>query len=132
MRAHGWVIGSALLAAAWLATGLAPAPAVGEKSGARVGMTNSLAFKPAKVTIDAGQSVLWENSSGLVHTVTADPSKAADKDHVRLPKGAKPFDSGRLLPGKTFEHTFTVPGRYRYFCIPHESAGMVAEVIVRK
>lgn len=34
-------------------------------------------------------------------------------------------------PKTTFEHTFAVPGTYRYFCIPHEGAKMQGTVIVR-
>jgi plastocyanin len=34
-------------------------------------------------------------------------------------------------PGNTYQHTFTVPGTYRYFCQPHESNGMVGEVVVK-
>ncbi len=50
---------------------------------------------------------------------------------VALPVGAKPFNSGNLKPGQAYRHTFTVPGRYRYFCVPHEGAGMIGEVVVR-
>ncbi|WP_263792166.1 cupredoxin domain-containing protein [Salinibacter sp.] len=40
----------------------------------------------------------------------------------RLPDGATPFHSGDLEPEATFEYTFETPGRYRYFCVPHEAA----------
>ena len=99
-------------------------------AAATVGMTDRLKFDPAQVTVQAGQTVKWVNSSGVPHTVTADPAKASDPAHVVLPEGAETFDSGMLQPGDTFTHTFTVPGRYRYFCIPHEAAGMIAEVEV--
>lgn len=32
--------------------------------------------------------------------------------------------------GFTFSHTFEVPGEYHYYCAPHRSAGMVADVVV--
>src|SRR5690242_8915247 len=51
-------------------------------------------FSPREVTIRAGESVLWRNSSSETHTVTADPSKAMNRDDVSLPPGAKPFHSG--------------------------------------
>jgi plastocyanin len=47
-----------------------------------------------------------------------------------LPKAASAFDSGNLDPKETFEHTFDVPGTYRYFCIPHEGTKMYGTVIV--
>jgi plastocyanin len=99
---------------------------------AAVGMTDTLKYAPEEVTITVGQSVVWTNTSSMVHTVTADPTLAKDPSHVRLPEGAKPFDSGNLTPGATFRHTFDVPGEYVYFCIPHEAAGMVGRVNVRE
>jgi plastocyanin len=50
-------------------------------------------------------------------------------ESMRLPDGATPFHSGDLEPEETFEYTFETPGRYRYFCVPHEAA-MRATVIV--
>lgn len=98
--------------------------------GPEVGMTNGLEFTPATVRIQTGETVVWRNTSDIVHTVTGDPSKAARAESVRLPDGAAPFDSGDMRPGATFTHTFDVPGEYRYVCLPHEAAGMVGTVIV--
>jgi plastocyanin len=89
-----------------------------------VGMTNQLEFDPAEVTIHVGETVVWRNTSDLIHTVTDDASKAVKPGDAELPEGAEPWDSGQLKPGETFHRTFTVSGRYRYFCIPHEPAGM--------
>jgi plastocyanin len=97
-----------------------------------VEMTNTLKYQPATLTIEAGDTVTWENVSEIVHTVTADPERAADPAHVQLPAGAGTFDSGEISPGGSFERSFTKPGRYRYFCIPHESARMVGELIVKQ
>jgi plastocyanin len=33
-----------------------------------------------------------------------------------------------LAAGETYEHTFETESVYDYFCIPHEAAGMVAEL----
>ncbi|RME57663.1 MAG: halocyanin, partial [Candidatus Dadabacteria bacterium] len=76
--------------------------------------------------------VEWTNTSPIVHTVTADPKKATLEDSTKLPKGAKPFNSGNLEPNAVFRHTFTVPGTYRYFCIPHEAAMMRGEIVVEE
>ncbi len=95
-----------------------------------VGMTNTLSFDPDTVRIETGQSVRWKNSSVIVHTVTADPAEATKDESVRLPESASAFDSGNLDPKATFDHTFTVPGTYRYFCIPHEGTKMYGTVIV--
>ncbi|MFU8813835.1 MAG: c-type cytochrome [Pseudomonadales bacterium] len=77
-------------------------------------------------------AMTWENTSSVVHTVTADPDLAVDAENVELPDGAETFHSGNVEPGASFTREFAVPGRYRYFCVPHESAGMVAELIVRE
>lgn len=108
----------------------APAAAPAPASGAVVRLTNTLTFEPKVATIRAGQAVTWRNGSLLVHTVTADPALAANAKDVALPAGARPFNSGDLKPDAAYRHIFTVPGRYRYFCIPHEGAGMVGEVVV--
>lgn len=105
-------------------------PATGDVA-VEVTMTNTLRYASETVRIRRGQTVRWRNTSQLVHTVTADPSRALNpEESVRLPRGAVPFDSGDLAPGEVFQHTFDTPGEYRYFCIPHEAAGMVATVIV--
>ncbi len=101
-----------------------------DQYGAMVNITNMLQFEPHEVTIQAGQAVLWTNTSFDSHTVTCDPSLAANPDHVLLPDGAEPFNSKLIEPKKTYVKTFPIPGRYRYFCIPHEATGMVGEVIV--
>ncbi len=98
---------------------------------AEVRMSDQLRFDMPTVTISTGQAVRWSNTSGIIHTVTADPEKAARPGSAQLPGGADIFDSGDLRPGETFTRTFTVPGEYRYFCIPHEGAGMTGTIIVR-
>ena len=89
-------------------------------------------FEPAKVTIKAGETVEWLNNGDVVHSVTAVPDEASSAKDVALPKGAATFDSGFMQPGSTFDYTFTVPGTYHYFCVPHETLGMVGTVVVKK
>lgn len=102
-----------------------------KKPAAVIKMTDRLTFEPARVTIKVGETVRWKSASLLVHTVTADPALAANPEDVALPVGAKPFNSGNIKPGGQFQHTFKVPGTYRYFCIPHEGAGMIGVVVVQ-
>jgi plastocyanin len=89
-------------------------------------------YEPAKVTIKAGETVEWLNNGDVVHSVTAVPADASRANDVALPRGAATFDSGFMPPGSTFDYTFTVPGTYRYFCVPHETLGMVGTVVVKK
>jgi plastocyanin len=108
-----------------------PAPGAAAAGDAvEVTMSNRLTFEPRTLRIRAGQTVVWRNTSEVVHTVTADPAKAANRANVQLPAGAATFDSGDLAPGAVFRHTFTTPGEYRYICIPHEIAGGMLGTIV--
>ncbi len=61
-------------------------------------------YSPATLTISAGETVTWFNADTMIHTVTS---------------GTGLFDSGELRPGGRFSYTFTEPGTYSYFCIPH-------------
>jgi len=101
------------------------------RTAATVEMTSSHQFSPREVTVKVGESVMWKNSSNDVHTVTADPSRVKMKENVSLPAGAKPFHSSELQPAKTYQHTFTVAGTYKYVCTLHEDGGMTGTVIVK-
>lgn len=89
-------------------------------------------YAPDKLTIKAGQTVEWENDGKTVHSVTAVPDDARNPMDVELPKGVQGFDSGFIPPGGKFSYTFKVPGTYKYFCVPHENAGMTGYVVVKK
>ncbi len=101
------------------------------EGAATVGMSDLVTFVPATVTIHAGQSVVWKNTSVSVHNVVDDVSQATNAADVHLPAGAKPFDSGYMQPGQAYARTFPVPGIYRYVCTLHESSGMKGVVIVK-
>ena len=88
------------------------------------------AFEPAELTIKVGDTVRWRNRSIVAHSVVCDPAKAKDANNGGHPPGAKPFDSGLFSDDATFEHTFTVAGAYRYFCLEHEAMGMVGRILV--
>lgn len=123
------ILGFALIAVVVLgiqASGIALAATV------EVKMTDTPpVYIPKKLTIHAGDTVKWTNNAQTLHTVTFDPAKAVNKSDVQLPKGADPFDSGFMMPGKDFSYTFKVPGEYKYFCIPHEKDGMIGFVSVK-
>lgn len=95
-----------------------------------VSMTADDTFKPDNLTIPAGTTVRWVNSSAHSHTVTDDPKVASDAKDVSRPNGAKPFNSGKVPPGGKFEHTFDVPGVYKYVCEPHEDMDMKGQITV--
>jgi plastocyanin len=85
-------------------------------------------FDPAELTIKVGDTVRWVNECEedvpCVHSAQAYPDK--------IPAGAEAFDSTLLTAqGQTYEYTFTVPGEYEYFCLPHEALGMKGKIIVQ-
>jgi len=87
-------------------------------------------FNPRGILIKRGQTIRWVNTeAGNVHTTTAYHPSFQGKP-LRIPEGAKPWDSGYLMPGQSFSVTFDTPGVYDYFCVPHEQAGMVGRIIV--
>ncbi len=51
-------------------------------------------------------------------------------DLAQLPPGASGWDSGLLNQQQAFSNTFTVIGKYQYFCIPLVLSGMLGTVIV--
>lgn len=114
--------------------------AVGERQGGTtsggggtettVNMPDGLKFDPADITIPKGGIVTWINTSDLPHTATDDPSKASNPANAALPSGAEPWDSGNVDPGGSWSYTFDTPGTYKYFCVPHEAAGMVGTITV--
>ncbi|MEE8500991.1 MAG: plastocyanin/azurin family copper-binding protein, partial [Kiloniellales bacterium] len=104
----------------------APGPDV----AATVEMTSQPAFEPAEIMVKVGDKVAWRNTSDLLHTVTADPRITGDASNIELPEGARPFNSAAVAPGQVFRYTFTVPGTYRYLCLPHAGQGMFGTVVV--
>ena len=65
------------------------------------------------LTIPVGTTVTWTNEDTTMHTVTAVDDS---------------FDSGYYGEGESWSYTFTEPGEYEYYCIPHP--WMRAKVIV--
>jgi plastocyanin len=61
-------------------------------------------YRPADLTVLAGQTVTWHNTALVPHTVTA-------------LDGA--FGSGRIEGGASFSYTFTTPGTFAYMCTIH-------------
>ena len=130
----------AIIRSGWLATAVAvllagcissePAPTDPLEGDVVVDMTAALTFAPATVQVQSGGTVVWTNGSSMPHTVTADPDLAANPASVTLPAGAEPFASPLIGAGGSYSRTFTVPGTYRYFCQPHEGAGMIGVVEV--
>ncbi|HUY96115.1 MAG TPA: plastocyanin/azurin family copper-binding protein [Verrucomicrobiae bacterium] len=91
--------------------------------------TNASRFVPATACLKAGGTITWKNVGNLYHTTTDESSLAAVPADAALPTGAASWDHA-LLPGASFSLKLTTPGLYKYFCIPHESLGMLGQVTV--
>lgn len=131
----------ATLGAAFAAGG-AGCTAVGTLGGVDgdVGMT-AVAFEPATITVAAGEEVVWYNNSARAHSITAYDDGLPERAEYFATGG---YDSesaareawdgmhGAITNGQRYAHTFEVPGTYSYFCIPHERAGMVGQVVVEE
>jgi plastocyanin len=87
-------------------------------------------FDPVGIHIQPGQTVRWTNRDpGNAHTTTAYHPELFERP-LRIPGGAKPWNSDYLLPGGSFSAAFTEEGVYDYYCVPHEHAGMVGRIVV--
>jgi len=90
-------------------------------------------FEPADLTIKVGTTVKWVNVSGEDgprHTSTDDPEWETPQAPAVLPPGAGKWRTPFLRNGESATHTFTVPGKYQYFCETHGPYGMVGTITV--
>jgi plastocyanin len=71
-------------------------------------------FRPARLEIAAGTTIVWTNGGQVVHTVSAEDGS---------------FDSGPIEAGERRGITFSRPGTYPFHCTPHPF--MRGEVVVR-
>ena len=76
------------------------------------------AFSPNPIQVSVGTTVIWTNNDAEPHTVNAGEYATPS----RL------FDS-YIPPAGTFQHTFTEPGEYPYFCILHPNMVGTVEVV---
>ena len=79
----------------------------------------TMVFSQEIVRIDPGDTVFWK-ATDPGHNV-----QFISKNGV--PAGVAKFKS---KVGKDTEFTFTVPGIYAYWCVPHKTLGMIGFIIV--
>ena len=91
-------------------------------SNSTVIVIQNFAYNPAQLSVTAGTTVTWINQDTVGHTVTE-----GDPDSPKSP-AQRVFDSSHgteganvitIPPGKSYSFTFTTPGEYDYYCIPH-------------
>jgi pseudoazurin len=79
----------------------------------------TMVFSQEIVRIDPGNTVFWK-ATNPGHNVEFISKKG-------VPAGVEKFKS---KVGKDTEFTFTVPGIYAYWCVPHKTLGMIGFIIV--
>jgi len=99
----------------------------------------AVAFEPAELTVETGDTVAFEHVGGEAHSVTAYEEKIPDGADYWASGG---FDSqekavtgwesgkGAVRSGQSFVHTFETAGTHEYCCIPHKGAGMKGKIVV--
>jgi len=120
--------------------GAAAAAAAGEavaQEQQTIDMTDTLVYEPAEVTVAPGTTVVWENVGSVGHSVTAYEDEIPDEAEFFASGGfdgedaaRQAYPEGDIGGGGQYEYTFETEGEYGYFCIPHESAGMVGTITV--
>jgi plastocyanin len=127
------------LATVATAVGLAAADgATAQEDTKTIDMTDDLVFDPDSTAVAPGTTVVWENVGSIGHSVTAYEDEIPDDASFFASGGLESEDAarsaypdrGNVAGGESYEHTFDVEGTYEYFCIPHESVGMVATLEV--
>ena len=94
----------------------------GSEPAANEVFMRAIAFDPAEITIQVGESVTWTNRDILPHTATS--GNPGDEDLGTV------FRSTLLFQGGTFTHTFNEAGEFIYFCEVHRGLMDKAKVIV--
>jgi plastocyanin len=99
------------LSAICATTALAPALA----RAATVTVTiDNYTFKPTKVTIHSGDTVIWRNQDSMPHTASALDGKS--------------FDTGAIDPGSSSSPVVFKAGEYAYHCAIHPDMRGTVEV----
>ena len=75
--------------------------------------SNGKFFVPDTLTVSKGTTVTWTNGDSTLHTVTSGSPESGNSG-----TGTE-FDSSYLAAGKTFQHQFSIPGTFDYYCTLH-------------
>ncbi|MFL6474406.1 MAG: plastocyanin/azurin family copper-binding protein [Nitrososphaera sp.] len=81
------------------------------------------AFQPNPASVSVGDTVTWTNNDSQPHTVVSGSNGTPDGKF-----DSSPNFNPLIVPGGTFEHTFTEAGDYPYYCALHPN--MVGTVSV--
>jgi plastocyanin len=105
-------------------------------------------FTPGTLKINQGDNVMWTQLDAMeIHTVSFLAAGQTSPDlllpgYIINPEIAAPsgvdgyngsgfYNSGILIPGATYNLTFTEPGDFKYQCLIHDEMNMLGEIVVR-
>ena len=105
-------------------------------------------FTPGTLTISQGDNVMWTQLNPMeIHTVSFLAAGQTPPDlllpgYIINPELAAPsgvdgyngsgfYNSGILIPGASYNLTFTKPGDFTYLCLIHDEMKMMGEIVVR-
>jgi plastocyanin len=91
--------------------------------------TSTFCYQPSQLTVAPGTTVSWTNRTVADHTVTRCATSACPGSGPGT-GGDPAFNSGVLLPGKTFSLVLHGVGTYNYYCQIHGFATMRGTVTV--
>lgn len=94
-------------------------------------------FEPQDITIHEGDAVKWVVVSGVPHNVVFDSAQAPAAVKAQLAANmTEPIQplQGKFLmsPGESYTVSFgkIPPGKYYYYCLPHDMLGMHGTITV--
>ena len=124
----GFGVGIAVLGAAACSSSTSVAGACsGSGAAATVSATDGLVFSPASVPITHGQSVCWQNTGTIAHTVTSNDNGTSFNSNLAAGQtflhgfASVSSDSPTSAAGRMFVITFAAPGSFPYHCTVHPS-----------
>jgi plastocyanin len=91
---------------------VALAPVAALAADARTITMAAAAYSPVILTVEAGTTITFENSSTFPHTATAEDGS---------------FDTGAIAPGSSKSIVVSTPGTFPFFCQFHGAAGGVGQ-----
>jgi plastocyanin len=92
-------------------------PALSTAQTAHVVEVKDFVFVPETLNISVGDTVVWQWINGT-HTTTSDSTTGQNVWN-------EPIDVSHQM----FRFVITAPGNHGYYCIPHQSLGMVGTII---
>lgn len=87
-----------------------------------------LAFVPSDFAVSSGEKITFINNAGFPHNVVFDEDEVpAGVDVSKISMSDEDLLNGA---GDSYAVTLTVKGTYKFYCAPHQGAGMVGQVTV--